>query len=84
MQEFFGLMEEKGWILKLPEHADKMHYLAQEEDFLIDTPSRKRVAERDERESCEKEIVTPRKKVKVEEGLLRSRPILRDLVNGSI
>ncbi|KAG7440565.1 Dna2-domain-containing protein [Guyanagaster necrorhizus] len=82
LKEFFTLMEEQKWIVQLPPKADISHARA----FDVAT-SPKRVVEdvigqRKENADCTR----PQKKLKVkkgvtEAGLLRSRPILRDLVN---
>ncbi|KAK0473383.1 DNA replication factor Dna2-domain-containing protein [Armillaria novae-zelandiae] len=82
LKEFFALMEGQNWIMQLPPTADISHARA----FDVTTSS-KRLAEdtfcqRKENVSS----IRPQKKVKVkkgvtEEGILRSRPILRDLVN---
>ncbi|KAJ7644148.1 Dna2-domain-containing protein [Roridomyces roridus] len=69
LQDFFELMEGKGWILPLPPNADGLHPA-------LCGGSVKRGAE-----TMEGKENPPLKKAKVKEGLLRGRPILRDLVN---
>lgn len=94
LSEFFTLMSGKGWILQLPPKADIMHAhtinpvmsLQQIEER---SPG-KRVAVK--MEECKKDEGKenqaggrPTKKVKrprVEDGVLRGRPILKDLFNG--
>jgi DNA replication ATP-dependent helicase Dna2 len=85
LKEFFDLVESKGWILRLPPNADTLHPLLN-----TDAPPPKRGAG-DMESGVAKENNTalpdrPQKKLKLkagvaEEGVLRSRPVLRDLVN---
>lgn len=74
LQEFLMLMEEKGWILPLPPKADVLHPA-------LSGCALKRGAENIE---AKENVTRPQKKPKVQDGLLRSRPILRDLVNAAI
>ncbi|KAH8096830.1 Dna2-domain-containing protein [Cristinia sonorae] len=74
--EFFTLMDKQGWILRLPKDADQMHAST--------APSPNK---RGPGEALDEGIETKRtpKKVKTSafsDGLLRGRPILKDLVNG--
>ncbi|KAF8066980.1 AAA domain-containing protein [Lyophyllum atratum] len=88
LSEFFNLMDSRGWILPLPPNAHLLH------STLVTpptTPSSKRVAEEDMHGyGTGEEAGTPtppRKKVKVpvvDSGLLKGRPLLKDLVNGDI
>ncbi|THG99127.1 hypothetical protein EW026_g3162 [Hermanssonia centrifuga] len=80
MEEFFSLMDERGWILKLPPGADKLHA------SLVGSPRKRPLDEASHTSSLE-ESESPRlqkkarKSVLTEEGLLRGRAILKDLVN---
>ncbi|KAJ7109745.1 DNA replication factor Dna2-domain-containing protein [Mycena crocata] len=83
MQEFFNLVESRGWILRLPPNADTLHPSLS----VCASNAPKRGAE-DMEQPLAKENVTaarPQKKPKLkrvaEDGLLRGRPILRDLMN---
>ncbi|GLB41287.1 putative DNA replication factor Dna2 [Lyophyllum shimeji] len=85
LAEFFTLMDSRGWILQLPPNAHLLHATLFSPPA---TPSSKRVAEEDvigsttARENAT--LTPPRKKVKVptaQSGLLKGRPILKDLVN---
>ncbi|KAJ6559180.1 DNA replication factor Dna2-domain-containing protein [Mycena vulgaris] len=84
LQEFFDLVESRGWILRLPANADSLHpSLA-----IGATNAPKRGAEDMDQPLATKEnlpVERPQKKPKlkrvVEEGMLRGRPILRDLMN---
>lgn len=86
LAEFFALMETQGWILRLPPNAHVMHVIP-----CIRGSSGKRAADALEKSASEKEnveVVRPQKKAKVkkpivDEGLLRSRPILKDLYHGN-
>lgn len=88
LNEFFGLMEEKGWIVQLPKGADKIHVqVAIVGDGRADptVTGKRRVGEVDAKGGDVrpgKENATPRKRIKTEEGVLKGRSILRDLVNG--
>ncbi|KAF5381699.1 hypothetical protein D9615_005608 [Tricholomella constricta] len=85
LAEFFSLMDSCGWILRLPFNAHLLHSMLLSPP---NTPSSKRVAE--DMNGCtagQENMGTgrPLKKVKmpvVETGLLKGRPILKDLVNG--
>jgi len=79
LSEFFTLMNEKGWIMALPPDAHELHQKTMSQV--------KRVVKRAaEGPSVAKEntAARPQKKLKkatVEGGLLRSRPVLRDVLN---
>ncbi|KAG8887928.1 Tripartite DNA replication factor [Tulasnella sp. 332] len=83
LNEFFGLMDERGWIMKLAKGADKLH---EKLDVTAPAAGGKRRAE-DQEDVMPmiggKENATPRKKVKMQQGVLRGRFILQDLVNAS-
>ncbi|KZT21167.1 Dna2-domain-containing protein [Neolentinus lepideus HHB14362 ss-1] len=83
LAEFFDLMDKQGWILTLPPKADTLHRT-------LDTSvsSKRSVESFDTRRyGKENDIETnhrPAKKIKhsAEDGVLKGRPLLRDLVNG--
>ena len=92
LKEFFNVMESQNWILSLPAKADAMHIVP---GALSSSPNKRSVEEgRHERSSAnDKENVVsgamerPLKKAKGAskvstggEGVLRGRPILKDLV----
>ncbi|KAK0186636.1 DNA replication factor Dna2-domain-containing protein [Armillaria mellea] len=82
LKEFFTLVEEQKWIMQLPPKADVSHARS----FDATTPSKRVVEDTLSQKKENVDSLRPQKKVKVkkgvtEEGLLRSRPILRDLVN---
>lgn len=78
LAEFFTLMDSQGWILPLPKDADQLHVATSAVVQGAVTPT-KRGAEDQE------EVKKSPKKVKMsafaEDGLLRGRPILKDLLN---
>ena len=85
LAEFFSLMESNRWILRLPPNAQNLHPCLMENES---SPGIKRVATEVDRPSIGKDnspIPRPIKKAKVkataDNGLLRGRPILQDLVN---
>jgi len=78
LNEFFGLMAEKGWIMRLPPGADKIHEQVPGAGI---SNKRRAMDENGGTPRGGRENVTPRKKIKTEEGILKGRPILRDLVN---
>jgi DNA replication ATP-dependent helicase Dna2 len=85
LAEFFNLMDSRDWILRLPPNAQKLHSCLMESEQV---PSTKRVATEMDKSATGKEnppIPRPLKKAKVrataDNGLLRGRPILQDLVN---
>jgi len=85
LQEFFDLVEGRGWILRLPPRADTLHPALA---VGASTSAPKRGAEDMDLTLSGKENAPaagrPQKKPKLkgaEEGMLRGRPILRDLMN---
>ncbi|KAJ7175873.1 DNA replication factor Dna2-domain-containing protein [Mycena filopes] len=83
LQEFFELVENKGWIVRLPPKADTLHPALSSGG---NSHAPKRGAE--DMDAAKENVVVagrPQKKPKLkkgaEEGMLRGRPILRDLVN---
>ncbi|KAF7314319.1 DNA replication helicase [Mycena kentingensis (nom. inval.)] len=74
LKDFFGLMESRGWILKLPTRADALH------PCLLGGSAEKRAAVDVFTVGKENAVERPAKKVKTGEGILKSRPILRDVV----
>jgi len=86
LAEFFRLMDSRGWILHLPPGAQNLHSCLVETGLV---PSTKRVAtEMDGGSATRKEnspALRPLKRAKVkptaDNGLLRGRPILKDLIN---
>jgi DNA replication ATP-dependent helicase Dna2 len=87
LHEFFDLVESKGWILRLPPNADTLH-----PSLLVGASNvPKRGAEEMEQSLAAKENLAaerPQKKPKLkkvaEDGMLRGRPVLRDLMNETI
>lgn len=77
LNEFFGLMDERGWIMKLDRGVHRQMAVAEP------TACGKRRAEEDDNVKPVVGERENRKKAKREEGLLRGRLILQDLVNGS-
>jgi DNA replication ATP-dependent helicase Dna2 len=84
LAEFFNLVESRDWILRLPPNAETIH------NHLIDSGSRSGKREADDlnqKENLDSSVGRPYKKLKLkktmaEDGVLRGRPILQDLVNG--
>ncbi|KAG6828441.1 hypothetical protein H0H92_007968 [Tricholoma furcatifolium] len=80
LSEFFDLMNSRGWILQLPANAHLLHSTLPSSPA---TPSHKRLAA-DIIESENSAIGRPVKKIKTptrDSGLLKGRPLLKDLVN---
>ncbi|KAJ7672725.1 DNA replication factor Dna2-domain-containing protein [Mycena rosella] len=84
LHEFFDLVESRGWIVRLPAGADTFHPSL----FVGASSAPKRGAEDMDQSLVAKENLAaerPQKKPKLrkgaEDGMLRGRPILRDLVN---
>ncbi|KAJ7459871.1 AAA domain-containing protein [Mycena latifolia] len=84
LHDFFDLVESRGWILRLPANADALHPSLSAGASNVP----KRGAEDMDQSLIAKEnlpIERPLKKPKLkrvaEEGMLRGRPILRDLMN---
>ncbi|EPQ56684.1 hypothetical protein GLOTRDRAFT_75510 [Gloeophyllum trabeum ATCC 11539] len=82
LSEFFDLMQKQGWIVPLPAKADTLHTFAASQTVTKRSLEVTGVAVTPLKEN---KLDRPTKKVKrvAEEGLLRSRPLLKDLVNGS-
>ncbi|KAG6852485.1 hypothetical protein C0991_011583 [Blastosporella zonata] len=81
LSEFFDLMDTRGWILRLPADAHLRHSAMPSPPT---TPSHKRLTA-DPVENDNPETGRPLKKMRTakgESGLLKGRPILKDLVNG--
>ncbi|KAJ7069715.1 Dna2-domain-containing protein [Mycena amicta] len=80
LKEFFNLMEDRGWILRLPANADALHPC-----FAASSAEKRRAEEHEVLPGKENAVGRPMKRIKVKEesgtGILRGRPILRDLVN---
>lgn len=78
LEQFFTLLEGQNWILQLPKDADQLH--------VTKTPSPKKRSAESAEDGTDKDVTkkTP-KKMRMsafsDEGLLRGRPILKDLVN---
>ncbi|KIK37375.1 hypothetical protein CY34DRAFT_92854 [Suillus luteus UH-Slu-Lm8-n1] len=75
---FLALMDERGWILTLPADADVKHPALQSQRCGIRSPAKRSK----ENGSVGGINALPSKKPRVEEGILKGRPILQDLVNG--
>ncbi|KAJ7134639.1 Dna2-domain-containing protein [Mycena epipterygia] len=84
LQEFFDLVESKGWILRLPPNADTLHPAL---SVGASNAPKRGAEDMDQPLAAKDNLPTgrPQKKPKLktvaEEGMLRSRPILRDLMN---
>ncbi|GBE84559.1 DNA replication ATP-dependent helicase/nuclease dna2 [Sparassis crispa] len=85
LAEFFQLMDSQGWILRLPENAQELHAIP------CRSLSKKRSADDMDASAdlfspeLKENAVRPMKKGRKswEEGMLKGRPILRDLINES-
>ncbi|KAF9222302.1 Dna2-domain-containing protein [Gyrodon lividus] len=78
LAEFLGLMNERGWMLTLPGGAENLHPTLEPPEFLP-----RCTAKRGNRDGYE--TGTPPKKARtppVRDGLLKGRPILKDVLNG--
>jgi DNA replication ATP-dependent helicase Dna2 len=75
LRRFLDLMEEKGWILTLPHGALGLHDVSS-----LVAPSPKRSLGTPQVETTAQ---TPRKKAKLDAGIFKGRPILKDLFNGA-
>jgi DNA replication ATP-dependent helicase Dna2 len=77
---FLGLMDERGWILTLPANADEKHPALQSQRCGIRSPAKR--SKDSENGGVDgvpaKKPRTPRG----EEGILKGRHILQDVVNG--
>ncbi|KAG1812287.1 Dna2-domain-containing protein [Suillus variegatus] len=78
---FLTLMDERGWMLTLPANADVKHPALQSERCGIRSPA-KRSKENESVASVNEPLLKKLKTPKVEEGILKGRPILQDVVNG--
>ncbi|EJD05682.1 Dna2-domain-containing protein [Fomitiporia mediterranea MF3/22] len=84
LSDFFGLMEERGWVLTLPTGADTLHSYAtasieaNEQDSSKYGPPKSSIA-------GGRNVAHPKKtkQVTLENSLLRARPVLRDILNGT-
>lgn len=74
-------MDERGWMLTLPANADVKHPALQSERCGIRSPA-KRSKENESVASVNEPLLKKLKTPKVEEGILKGRPILQDVVNG--
>lgn len=72
LEEFFALMDSQGWILRLPKDADKMH------NNVGQSPRKRSVGDVSDVKRTPKRA---RFSAFSEDGLLKGRPILQDLVN---
>ncbi|KAL6302085.1 Dna2-domain-containing protein [Sparassis latifolia] len=85
LAEFFQLMDSQGWTLRLPENAQELHAIP------CRSLSKKRSADDMDAPAdlfspeLKENAVRPMKKGRksLEEGMLKGRPILRDLINES-
>ncbi|KAG2136828.1 Dna2-domain-containing protein [Suillus cothurnatus] len=78
---FLTLMDERGWILTLPANADAKHPAFQSERCGIRSPA-KRSKENGSTASINEPLLKKPRTPRVEEGILKGRPILQDVVNG--
>ncbi|KAG1738190.1 AAA domain-containing protein [Suillus lakei] len=78
---FLALMDERGWILTLPADADVKHPAFQSERCGIRSPA-KRSKENGSVASINEPPLKKPRTPRVEEGILKGRPILQDVVNG--
>ena len=85
LKRFFDLCQERGWIIALPHGAETMH-----EPVPVQVVNAPKAVKRPAPTAEGKENVAPSapKKAKVvsmsAESLLRTRPLLRDVVNGAL
>ena len=79
LQEFFALMESRGWILALPPSAHRLHDSLRAQGVLKRSLS-EIVSETEEREISRQQKRSKKGEI-TEEGFLKSRHILKDLVN---
>ena len=79
LDDFFKLMDSKGWILQLPSHADQLHESAHQ------TSSKRRsdvaTLQAYSKENASRPTKKSRKNAAAEEGLAKGRHILKDLFN---
>ncbi|KAH9949710.1 Dna2-domain-containing protein [Amylocystis lapponica] len=82
LREFFDLMDGQGWILRLPADAHELHEFPEQcrkKRPAEDADPGADLSSSDPRENTR--LSKKGRKSGMEEGLLRGRPILRDLVN---
>ncbi|KIK93881.1 hypothetical protein PAXRUDRAFT_33817 [Paxillus rubicundulus Ve08.2h10] len=80
LADFLELMDERKWILTLPEDAENMHPTLEPPTMVP-----RGTTKRGNRDGCESG--TPPKKARtplVRDGLLKGRPILKDVLNGDL
>lgn len=79
LEDFFKLMDSKGWILPLPAQADQLHESARH------TPSKRpsdvATLQAYSKENASRPSKKSRKNGVSEEGLVKGRHILKDLFN---
>lgn len=80
LSEFLALMDERGWIFTLPVEADEKHPAFQSTRSGIRSPA-KRSKENTPAGSIDERSSKKVRTAKVEEGILKGRPILQDVVN---
>ncbi|KAF7299539.1 DNA replication helicase [Mycena chlorophos] len=81
LKDFFELMETRGWILSLPPNAQELHPC-----FATPTAEKRRAGEQEVSTAKENLVGRGPKRTKIAKedtgtGILRGRPLLRDLVN---
>ena len=81
LSEFLALMNQQGWIYSLPVDADDKHPAFHSARSGIRSPA-KRSKENTPAASTSEPSPKKLRTVKVEEGILKGRPILQDVVNG--
>ena len=89
LKKFFGIMDEKKWVLKLEKDAHRIHGLLSSKK--PNRPFKRAVGDRSPTrnpENLSRSSLRPTKKSKVanfsdQSGLLRGRNLLRDLMNDS-
>jgi len=91
MESFFHLMENEGWILRLPSDAHETHacVLSPSQDEPVKrTHDDSRGNPKPEKEDRVKDLYdgesSKRRRISQSAGLLRGRPILRDVFNDII
>ncbi|KAH7909650.1 Dna2-domain-containing protein [Hygrophoropsis aurantiaca] len=83
LTDFFTLMQERNWILDLPQGAESMHQSLQSPRAGIRSPGKRdaRSAELGLHSDLKRQNLEKARASRVDEGLLRGRPILNDIVN---
>jgi DNA replication ATP-dependent helicase/nuclease Dna2 len=79
LAEFLDLMETKGWIISLGCQADSIH--ARDPGSVAVQPKRRVVDEAEPPGKENAHFIRKTKKVKVDKGVLKGRPMLQDVVN---